>query len=192
MKYEELYQIIRPLVAAPLERSGFRQLKSIPPNWTKPQGKEFLMFSIFGSRTSAWLPMRGGRFFARFSRSKTEYSDSSKTFGLVRFLSDEDLVEMRRLENAVLDELIAQKSDDPLVERTLSALRESWKLDERFPCRRNADFGFVFHAPHDVEAWGKFIAEKLHEAVRQLEQRPDSLIQEFAQTETEQPNSSRT
>ena len=157
---------MEPLVASTLIESGFARLKLGPPNWSKHLDNGFLTFSIFGSRKVPWLPMRGGRFFARFSRNKTERADLSKPLGLVRFLSDEALIEMKRLENTVLDNLISQKSDNPLNEQMLAAWRESWKLERRFPCRRNADLGLIFYSRVDVEAWGRFISKHLPTAIR--------------------------
>ncbi len=182
MKYAELYQIVEPLVAPTLIESSFRRLESGPPNWAKHLDNEFLTFSIFVSRKFPSHPMRGGRFFARFSRNKTEKPDLSKPLGLVRLLSDEALIEMKRLENTVLDNLIAQKGDNPQDEQMLAALRESWKLEKRFPCRRNADLGLIFYSRVDAEAWGQFIAKHLPTAIRHLERSADSWSEEIKVT----------
>ena len=173
MKSQELHRHLRAALGAWFRQEGFTAAKRTPLGWSRDPLLIWIQIDARG-----WDQYMGGGFFLNVQSGNCVEPWSAPTRRLQEFLTDDELEEMRGLQNRVIPKLqlpprefiqqmraaIAKTSKDPdaLIESYLSLFKPVETL-----FRRNHDVSLRYWDEDDVAAWGAFVLRLLPRIVQE-------------------------
>lgn len=167
MKSQELHRHLRASLGPWFREQGFRTAKRTPLGWHRDPFLIWIQCDAHG-----WDQYTGGSFFFNVQSGGAVESWGGPTDRLQKFLTDDELEEMRAIQNGVIPKLklpprefiqamrstIAKTSSEP--ESLIDSYLSFFKPVEQ-PFRRNHDVSLRYWDADDVAVWGAFILRVL-------------------------------
>jgi hypothetical protein len=138
--------------------------------WQKPIGKEFIAF-WFQCSQDGWDDFAGSKFIVEFQISKLpELYSGRLRRRLPRFLKEEELEQVRTMQNRVISKLSKPDRSHYIFEASEEVV--AWYL-QRFerierPYRNSEDIWLRYKDESDAKMWATFVLEVLPRALDDL------------------------
>jgi len=161
MKSTEVYRIARQIIAPWCKEHGFKRTKDGMLGWYKPVGDKFLVFWFqVGTR---WDDLAGSSFIVEFQVSERPLIGDGLNlrWRLPRFLDEEELERVRRMQNAVIAKL--EKPDLSYCISKCGPYQNviNWYLAEfdlvAKTYSQRDDIWLRYKEEKDVERWAEFV-----------------------------------
>jgi hypothetical protein len=176
VKSTEVYSIIRQALASWCKEHGFRRTEGGMLGWYKPIGNQFIIFWFQVSR-DGWDEYAGSKFIVEFQISDEPFIGAghhNQRWRLPKFLNEDELEHVRRIQNAVIAKLEKPNRDyhvfqlgDDVVNWYLAKFNP---IVERYS--RTDDIWLRYKEKEDVKRWAVFVKDMLPKIVRWLSNPP--------------------
>jgi hypothetical protein len=168
VKSTEVYSIIRQVLTPWCKQHGFRRTKGGMLGWYKPIGNQFIVL-WFQVSQDGWDEYAGSKFVVEFQISDEPLIGAAhnQRWRLPKFLNDDDLDCVRRMQNDVIVKL--EKPDSNYYVLQLGDDVVNWYLAKFNPIverySRTDDIWLRYKEKEDVECWAGFVKEVLPKIV---------------------------
>ncbi len=165
MTSRDFYRVIDQALRPALEPLGFARLKTASSVWVKPFDNLFVALQVEKGVKNPYIKPLGGKFNVRLHLVKspdTTEMHSATSVSFLRYQSDDDLAEMKRIRQKILRKILSQNIFESEFDKSsLEAAKPLMELGfEHYPNRRQP-WPLEYLDIEDVAEWGKFIARKV-------------------------------
>ena len=173
MKSTEVYRIIREVIGPWCKTHGFKRTKGGMLGWYKPVGTSFLVF-WFQCGPRHWDDFEGSGFIVEFQASDEpvigQGGPGCKRERLPELLNDEQLENLRRIQNRVIAQLSPPPKTHPVFQ--ISPEYTRMVLKEFQPVAKNAlnihQFWHRYYTVEDVRRWAALILDLLPDTLKRF------------------------
>jgi hypothetical protein len=171
MKATQVYSALRGHLTPTFKAAGFQTAKSML-SWVRPQRNRHVLVWCQVSR-DGWDSYAGSKFVVEFQLSEEPVVGAAhvRRRRLGGMLDDKGREEMRLIQNEVISSLRRPPASHPLL-HAVTQLRHHYlskfqKIDQ--PYTEHDDIWCRYSRGEHIDAWAKFVADKLPECLQQIE-----------------------
>ena len=157
-----LYKVIDETVGPAFELAAFARARKPSNTWIRTDGNTWLFLRTTVSRTQAFNPIDGGRFFFltwRGSHAGEPAVPFQNQFDLNHLLNDTQRNKKKELRNIVIRKALEQRHALQSLQLALEASRPSLEAQLQAPELWNQEHGMPYLDLRDVERWARFLVE---------------------------------
>jgi hypothetical protein len=165
MTSSEFYLLIDQTLRPGLEKQGFTRMKVTASTWSKPHGDKFVLLQIEKGVKKPYIKPVGGKFSVwlyRVNAPKISEAHSETCISFLRYQTDDDLVEMKRIRKNVLRKILSQtKFESEFDQSLLEMSRPVMELSFEHNFNRKQPWPLEYLDAEDVTTWAEFILAKV-------------------------------
>jgi hypothetical protein len=180
MTSREFYLLIDQALRPALEKQDFTRMKATASAWIKPLGDKFVMLQVEKGFKQPYIKPLGGKFSVWLHLVKTpkkSEANSESSISFLRYQTDDDLMEMKRIRQRILRKILSQTKFESEFDKSLlemSSPMMEFSFEHNF--NRRQPWPLEYLDAEDVTAWGGFISTKVAASIEGISKEGDSAL----------------